>query len=83
MFESIEEANKSGVGYDAAVVNVPHYLHEECAVACLNASKHVLLEKPVGHTVESCERLMDHAAKTDRIFMVGENSQFWPEASSL
>ena len=51
------------------------------ALSCLDAGKHVLLEKPVAHTVESCVRLIDRAAKTDKVFMVGENSQFWPEAS--
>ena len=80
MFASIEEANKSD-SYDAAIICVPHSLHEQCATSCLDAGKHVLLEKPVAHTVESCVRLMNRAAETDKVFMVGENSRFWPEAS--
>ena len=46
---------------------------------CLAAGKHVLLEKPLSHTLESCVRLVGAAEEARSVFMVGENSAFWPE----
>ena len=58
---------------------VPHHLHEPCATECLQAGKHVLLEKTLAHTVESCQKLLNQAERAKQVFMVGENSTFWPE----
>lgn len=58
---------------------VPHHHHESCTVQCLEAGKHVLLEKPLAHTLDSCRRLLAAAEGSDRVFMVGENSSHWPE----
>ena len=68
--------------FDATVLMVPHHLHHDMAVRCLSARKHVLLEKPLAHTVEACLRLQQISRETDRVFMLGEQSRYWPEASS-
>ena len=65
--------------FDAAILMVPHDLHEELALSCLRAGKHVLLEKPVAHTLESCMRLQTAAEELSPVLMVGENSIHWPE----
>jgi predicted dehydrogenase len=44
-------------GIDAAVVAVPTSLHEEVCAHLAAAGVHVLVEKPVAHTVEAGERL--------------------------
>ena len=62
---------------------VPHHLHETYAVQCLEAGKHVLLEKPLAHTLDSCRRLLGAADDSDCVFMVGENSTHWPEVESF
>jgi len=82
VFTSLHDALQWGK-FDAAVVMVPHHLHETCAVQCLAAGKHVLLEKPLAHTLDSCSRLLEAAKCSNRVFMVGENSQHWPEVELL
>lgn len=82
MFDSLPAALTWGE-FDATVVMVPHHLHEPMASQCLVEGKHVLLEKPLAHTVEACVRLLEVSEQSDRVFMVGENSQFWPEVTYL
>ena len=77
-FSSIEEALVA-VDFDAVDLMLPHDLHEAITIQCLNAGKHVLLEKPIAPTIEACERILKVAKHSDRVFMVAENSQYWPE----
>ncbi len=65
--------------FDAALVMVPHHLHEEVAGAVLGAGRHLLLEKPIAHSVEAAERVLALGADADVVFQVAENAQFWPE----
>jgi len=82
VFTSLHDALQWGK-FDAVVLMVPHHLHETYAVQCLAAGKHVLLEKPLAHTLDSCSRLLEAAKCSNRVFMVGENSQHWPEVELL
>src|SRR5687767_7463472 len=78
VFTSLDEALAADA-FDAALVMVPHHLHEEVATDVLDAGRHLLLEKPIAHTVESAERLLAVASSVDVVFQVAENAQFWPE----
>src|SRR5437868_5954920 len=40
-------------------VLLPHDLHERFAVEALNAGKHVVCEKPLGQSVEECDRILE------------------------
>jgi UDP-N-acetyl-2-amino-2-deoxyglucuronate dehydrogenase len=77
-FTSLEDALADG-DFDAVDLMLPHHLHERVTLQALEAGKHVLLEKPMAPTVEACERILDAASQTDRVFMVAENAQYWPE----
>jgi predicted dehydrogenase len=61
---------------DAVIVTTPNRYHEEYAVAALEAGVHVLLEKPLAHTLESAERIAAVARECDAICMVGFNNRF-------
>ena len=78
VFSSVDEALADG-DFDAVDIMLPHDLHETIAIQCLNAGKHVLLEKPIAPTIEASERILKVANQSDRVFMVAENSQYWPE----
>ena len=54
--ESLESLLDSNV--DAVVVGVPNNVHRECAVAALDAGKHVLLEKPMAMSVAECDEVI-------------------------
>jgi len=77
-FASLDEALAAG-GFDAVDLMLPHGLHERLAVQALEAGKHVLLEKPMAPTLDACERILQVADRSEGLFMVAENAQYWPE----
>ncbi len=81
-FGSIEEAAAS-VHFDAVDIMVPHDLHETLTVQALGLGKHVLLEKPIAQDLDTAERLLAIGSAADQAFMVGENSQYWPDVVSV
>lgn len=78
-FTSLEEALEKG-NFDAVDLMLPHDLHEEAAAASFEAGKHVCLEKPMAHDLESAERILAIAARhPEQVFMVAEQAQYWPD----
>lgn len=55
---------------DAVVVATPVASHFELAMAALQASKHVLVEKPLATTSEQSLRLVEEAERRGRVLMV-------------
>jgi predicted dehydrogenase len=68
---------------DAVVVSTPVHLHEAMAVGALAAGKHVLCEKPLSNTVESCRRMLDAARSHKRTLAVGFNHRYYPSVKFL
>lgn len=56
---------------DAVILALPHHLHAEIGVRCLEAGKHVLMEKPLAPSVADCDRLIAAAVRTNRILGIG------------
>ncbi|MEC1522213.1 Gfo/Idh/MocA family oxidoreductase [Neobacillus niacini] len=61
---------------DAVAILSPDYLHEEHAVAALQAGKHVYCEKPLAITQEGCDRVLDEAQKSGKHLMIGFNMRY-------
>jgi predicted dehydrogenase len=63
---------------DIEIVDIclPNSLHEEVAVAALNAGKHVLLEKPIATTLSGADAIIAAAKVADGKFMVAESDRF-------
>lgn len=61
-----------------AVVANPTSLHVETALACIDAGCHLLLEKPVSHTVEGLDTLASAAATNEIKILVGFQFRFHP-----
>jgi len=77
-FSSLAEALAEG-DFDAVDIMLPHDLHEQAALESFAAGKHVCLEKPMAHNLESCERILAAAAETDAVFMIAEQAQYWTD----
>jgi predicted dehydrogenase len=71
-------------GVDAVSICTPNFLHAPMAIDALDAGKHVLLEKPLAHTLADGERL---AAKVvehpDQAFMIAFNNRYRPDSIVL
>jgi predicted dehydrogenase len=61
---------------DAVAILSPDYLHEEHALAALQAGKHVYCEKPLAITPEGCDRIIDEAEKSGKHLMIGFNMRY-------
>lgn len=57
--------------FDLAAIVTPDYQHEEQAVACLCAGKHVRLEKPLATTPQGCKNILDACRASGRVFQIG------------
>ena len=79
-FFSLGQALAEG-SFDAVDIMLPHDLHEQAATEAFAAGKHVVLEKPMAHTLESAERILALAAKADGVFMIAEQAQYWPDVA--
>ena len=79
-FSSLGQALAEG-SFDAVDIMLPHDLHEQAATEAFAAGKHVVLEKPMAHTLESAERILALAAKADGVFMIAEQAQYWPDVA--
>jgi predicted dehydrogenase len=62
----------------AVVVATPVRFHYEMAKACLNAGKHVFIEKPMARTVAEAEELVALADQKGLVIMVGHTFLFSP-----
>ena len=68
------------IGVDALAILVPHHLHQDLVTEALRAGVHVALEKPMAPSPQACEQILAVAAQhPDRVFMLTENAQYWPE----
>ena len=58
---------------DAVFITTPDYLHEEHAIAALEAGMAVYLEKPMAITIEGCDRILNLDHKKQVRLYLGHN----------
>ena len=63
---------------EAVIVATADAFHIEAAQQALAAGKHVLVEKPLGMTIEECEQLRDRVQQSKLILQVGTMKRFDP-----
>jgi len=63
---------------DAVLIVLPHHLHHPVGMECLEAGKHVLLEKPMAITEEECLELIDASERNQRTLMVAYCMRYHP-----
>lgn len=82
-FESWEELVAKGQMGDAAIVTTQDQMHVAPAVAAMNAGYHVLLEKPMAHTLAGCIELVQAAEATGRILQICHVLRYSPAWRAL
>lgn len=75
-YSNLQEFLKSDI--DAVLIMVPHIFHEKYVKEVSIAKKHILLEKPMAITLESCNEMINLAKSSGIKFMIAENHRFLP-----
>lgn len=72
---------------DVVIIGTPDHWHATMMIMALEAGKHVYVEKPMGHSIEECNAMVNAQAKyPDLKVQVGmwqRSSKHWFEASDL
>ena len=68
---------------DAVSIAVPTIYHKEVALECINAGKHVLLEKPLADTLDNAREIISAAKKAKVKLAVGHVERFNPAVQRL
>lgn len=72
-----------GAGIDMAVVAVPTRFHEDAALKLADAGVHTLVEKPIAHSVEAGQRMVDAFESRGLVGAVGHVERFNPALQEL
>lgn len=65
-------------GIEAVIVGIADEFHVPAALKAIEAGKHVLIEKPLGVTIEECEQLKEKVKKSGLTLQVGNMKRFDP-----
>jgi myo-inositol 2-dehydrogenase / D-chiro-inositol 1-dehydrogenase len=63
---------------DAVIINLPNFLHLECATKAAEAGKDILLEKPIAGSVGDAEKIVSSIEKNGVKLMLGYSMRFNP-----
>lgn len=70
-------------GVDMAVVAVPTRFHEDAALKLADAGVHTLVEKPIAHSLEAGQRMVDAFAAKGLVGAVGHVERFNPALQEM
>ena len=76
---SVEEMLAAHPELDACDVCVWNCNHAKCAIAALNAGKHVLCEKPMAYNAKEAEDMISARDKSGKVLMIGFVMRFTDE----
>jgi predicted dehydrogenase len=65
-------------GIDAVLIGVADQFHVPLALQAIRAGKHVLVEKPLGVSIEEAEELRRQVLAAKKVLQVGNNRRFDP-----
>ncbi|KAB2909809.1 MAG: Gfo/Idh/MocA family oxidoreductase [Ignavibacteriales bacterium] len=68
---------------DAVIIATPTKTHQQIAVDCLDANKHILVEKPLARSGKEAEMIVEKSEQKNLIAMVGMNMRFRPDIMLL
>ena len=76
-FTSVSEMLKN-CDIDAVVITTPDFSHRDCAIACCEAGKHIMLEKPMAPTAAECRDIIRSCAENNCLMQIGFVLRFHP-----
>jgi predicted dehydrogenase len=65
-------------GLEAVIVSSPVQFHEEACIQALESGLHVLCEKPLSNSLDSCRRIYEAARASGRTLATGFNHRYYP-----
>ncbi|WP_210608466.1 Gfo/Idh/MocA family protein [Priestia flexa] len=68
---------------DIVHVLTPNVMHSPITVAAFEAGKHVMCEKPMAHTTEAAQKMMDAWKKSGKKFTIAYQNRFREEIQAL
>jgi predicted dehydrogenase len=77
-FASLEAALDE-IEFEAVVITTPTFTHHALTLLAANASKHILLEKPMALTLTECDEMIETAARNGVFIQLGFMRRFDPE----
>ena len=83
LYTSAEEMLSALPELDAVSVCTWNSAHAPCAIAALNAGKHVLCEKPMAMNYEEAKKMIEARDKSGKILTIGYQNRFRKEAMYL
>lgn len=78
-YATLKEMLKGEPGVAAVDISTVHREHHALAVACIEAGKHVTIEKPLGITMRAAKLILDAADEAGAVLQVAENYRRAPE----
>ncbi len=61
---------------ELVAIILPHHMHAKAAIRCLNAGRHVVVEKPFAITVAECDRMIA-AARRNKVMVSAYHNRHW------
>ncbi len=83
VYTSVDDLLDRADNIDACDISVLHREHHTVAVPCLQAGKHVLIEKPLGITMRAAKAILDAAAEAGVKLGVAENYRRAPHERAI
>ena len=68
---------------DAIAIITPTQHHYEIAIRCIKENKHIFIEKPIAHTVEEAQKIVELSKEKKIVGQVGHVERFNPAYNSI
>ncbi len=83
LFNDLNALLSSGIAIDVVCICTPNGLHARQAIECLEAGKHVVIEKPIALNVADCEAIIFAASQAKKIVFGVMQNRYSPASAWL
>jgi len=83
VYESIDSMLAAEKQLDAVDISLAHRLHHTAAVQCLDAGKHLTIEKPLAMTLRAGKLILEAAERNNKVLQVAENYRRAPSERAV